>query len=66
MIYGCKRTASIISTKYSTLAKCTPEDFRLLTPEFPNIEENLKKQVQLYYDPMKVFIEQSLRKIEYF
>ena len=45
LIYGCKRTASIHSTKYSTLAKLMPCEYRMLHYEFDQLEPVLKKQI---------------------
>jgi CRP-like cAMP-binding protein len=42
LIYGCRRTASVVSRKYTTLAKITRAKFKELTTEFPEIIDALK------------------------
>lgn len=37
MIYGCKRTATVTSRKYSTLAMLTQKKFKEITTEFPEM-----------------------------
>jgi CRP-like cAMP-binding protein len=37
MIYGCKRSATVISKKYSTLAKLSRAKFREIATELPEI-----------------------------
>ena len=37
MVYGCKRTANVQSTKYSTLAKLSYEHYREILIEFPDL-----------------------------
>jgi CRP-like cAMP-binding protein len=66
LIYGSKRTATIVSRKYSTLAKLTKAKFASITTEFPKIKEILKKGIYKYNDRMKRFMKQCLKKIEYF
>ena len=35
LVYQCKRTAQVVSKKYSTLAKLSSNKFKNLLPEFP-------------------------------
>lgn len=39
MVYGCKRTANVLSTKYSTLAKLSYDHYREILIEFPDLQE---------------------------
>ena len=39
LIYGCNRTATVVSTKYSQLAKLTKEDYKDILIEFPELQE---------------------------
>lgn len=39
MIYGCKRTATVVSRKYSTLAQLTRAKFKEIVTEFPELLE---------------------------
>jgi len=66
LIYGCKRTATVISRKYTTLAKLSKATYSEVTTEFPKIREILKKGVFKYNDRMKRFIKASIKKVEYF
>lgn len=66
LIYGCKRTSTIVSRKYTTLAKLTKAKFNVITTEFPKFKEVLKKGIFKYNDKMKRFMKQCLRKVEYF
>ena len=38
LIYGCRRTCSVISKKYSTLAKLTLKDYKKLIQEIPELQ----------------------------
>lgn len=66
LIYACPRSATISSTKYSTMAQLSKASFKEILISFPNMVEELKKGIFLYNDKMKRFIIQSLEKIEYF
>jgi CRP-like cAMP-binding protein len=66
LIYGCKRTATIVSRKYTTLAKLTKDIYTEINTEFPKIREILKKGIFKYSDRMKRFIKTCLKKVEYF
>jgi CRP-like cAMP-binding protein len=35
LIYNCRRTANVISSKYSTLSKLTRSSYNNITTEFP-------------------------------
>jgi CRP-like cAMP-binding protein len=37
LIYGCQRTSSVISRKYSTLATLTRAKFKEIATEFPEL-----------------------------
>lgn len=66
LVYGCKRTATVISRKYSTLAKLSKAKFNQVTTEFPRFKEILKKGIFKYNDRMKKFTRNCLKKIPYF
>jgi CRP-like cAMP-binding protein len=66
MIYDCKRTATVTSMKYSTLAMLKKDFYKEILIEFPNLQEQLKKSIFQYKDRMKRFIINSIMKIEYF
>lgn len=50
MVYGCKRTANVQSTKYSTLAMLSYEHYREILIEFPDLSEQLKSHIYRYND----------------
>ena len=66
LLYGCERTADVISQKYSTLAKLRKEDFALLLYEFPELTYELKQSIFGYDDPMKNFIMETINFVDYF
>ena len=66
MIYGCKRTADVISQKYSTLAKLKKTHYKEILFEFPDMAEELKKYIFKYNDRMKRFVMKSIEKVDYF
>ena len=37
LLYGCQRTSTVISTKYSTLATLTRPRFKEISTEFPEL-----------------------------
>lgn len=39
LIYGCKRTATVTSLKYSTLAKLNKSDYQDILIEFPDLKK---------------------------
>jgi hypothetical protein len=66
LVYGCKRTATVISSKYSTLAVLHKNVYKEVLIEFPDLQAQLKKQIFKYNDRMKRFIVKSIEKVEYF
>jgi len=60
LIYGCKRTASVVSTKYSTLAMFNKVFYKEILIEFPELQDQLKKTIFTYNDRMKRFIIKSI------
>ena len=53
MMYGCKRTATVISEKYSTLATIPHSGFKDIVIEFPETVNEMKKTIFGYNDRMK-------------
>lgn len=66
ILYGCKRTASVETKNYSTLAKLTKSSFLEIQNEFENIVNCFKEHVLTYEDSLRIFIEKELCKIDYF
>ena len=66
LIYKCKRSASVISRNYNTLAKMTSDRYRELVAEYPEYEVCLKKYIrETYNDPKIRFIVDMLERVEY-
>jgi CRP-like cAMP-binding protein len=55
LIYGCRRTASVQSTNYGTLAMLTRSNFLELQKSFESIVDSFKNQISLYEDEVKLF-----------
>jgi len=66
LIYGCKRTASVISGKYSTLATLTKKKYEEILLEFTDLQHHLKNFIYKYNDRMKRFILKGIQSVEYF
>lgn len=66
MLYGCKRTAQCMSMKYSTLAKLSMQNFKNISLEFPEFQNQLKEGIYKYNDKQKKFLRKHLEYIEYF
>lgn len=66
MVYGCKRTANVQSTKYTTLAKLSYERYKEVLIEFPDLTIELKKHIFKYNDKQKAFMIKRMREIEFF
>ena len=67
LIYKCKRSASVISRNYNTLAKITGNRYRELVAEYPEYEVELKKYVrEKYKDPKIRFVLDTIERVEYF
>lgn len=60
LIYGCQRTADVVSSKYSTLAMLNKVNYKEILIEFPDLQEGLKKSIFQYRDRMKRFIMKSI------
>ncbi|CAI2370632.1 unnamed protein product [Moneuplotes crassus] len=66
LIKKCKRTASVISKNYTTLASFHENDFDSLIEEYPFIKQKMEsKMIDEYNDPWKKFVKKVLRNIDY-
>ncbi|CAI2367564.1 unnamed protein product [Moneuplotes crassus] len=66
LIKKCKRTASVISKNYTTLASFHENDFDSLIEEYPFIKQKMeRKMIDEYTDPWKKFVKKVLRNIDY-
>jgi len=66
MIYKCKRTASVMSLNYDTIAVLGEDQFRSLVAEYPEYLKVLKTHLQGYNDPLKKFRLKTIRQVEFF
>lgn len=66
MIYKCRRSATVISQNYNTLAKLDEDQFKHLISEYPEYLRFLKGHLQKYKDPMKKFLIHTIQKLDYF
>ena len=66
LIYRCRRTASVVSRNYNTLARMTAHRFRELAAEYPEYESSLKEHIMAKYrDPRIQFQLAMLQHIDY-
>ena len=56
----------MIANNYCTMAKLSPADFKDIMSKYPSYLQHLKEQVYLYDDPIKLFLEEHLKRIPYF
>ena len=67
MLYNCRRSATVESGNYNTLAKIMKHRFRELLSEYPEYEVCLKKHIrEEYLDPKTKFLFEMIRNVEYF
>jgi CRP-like cAMP-binding protein len=65
MLYNCRRSATVIASNYCTLARLSPVEFKNITSKYPSYLKHLKEQVYLYDDPIKLFLEEQIKRIPY-
>lgn len=66
MIYGCPRTATVISKGYNISCKMDPKQFKVVIKRFPLFEELSRKHVYKYADKDKHFFFTYLQKLSIF
>jgi CRP-like cAMP-binding protein len=65
MFYQTKRTATVISGDFSTLAKLSVENYKDLVKKMPEFQSMVEKCVQGYNDESKKHMYAMLKKIEF-
>jgi len=66
LLYRCKRTATVISRNYNTVATITRHALIVdLNHEFPQYMKLLKKNIYKYKESKKTFIRNAIDKVEY-
>lgn len=66
MIYKCKRTATIVSRNYNTMARISYPKFREVALNYPFYQILLKRQVFDYKDDKLMYLRSQIRKIPFF
>ena len=66
LLRNCKRTASVFSKNYSTLAKLSKTSFANLWLRYPFVVESMEQRIhEEYNDKWRKFMKRSLRNIDY-
>lgn len=66
LIYGCKRTATVISSNYNTFARILKPRYREVIADFPEYETCLKKNaIKSYHDKKIQFVLRMIKRVEY-
>lgn len=66
LIKKCKRTATVVSKNYSTIAELSANNFNLLIQRYPMVKESMSRYLAISYnDKWKKFTKRSLRNIDY-
>jgi CRP-like cAMP-binding protein len=67
LVYGCRRTATVISRNYNTLAKMIQARYTELIAEFPEYEKALTKHIISEYNDKKIqFVKDMVKRVSYF
>ena len=66
LIYNSKRTATVKSGNYGTLARLTEHGFKELEKQFQNLRVSFKEYIFKYKDDLRTFLEMECDKIKYF
>ena len=66
LIFECKRTGTVKSLNYGSLARLTEKGFKSLAQEFENFTSAFKNYVFKYKDDLRTFLEMECDKIKYF
>ena len=65
MIYKCKRTATIVSRNYNTMARISFFKYREVSIEYPMFEKTLKQYLYNYNDKKIQFLRQIVTRVDY-
>jgi CRP-like cAMP-binding protein len=64
-LFNCKRTATVISSKYNILARLTKPKLRALTSDYPGLGDKFHKQIFSTSDKYKSFMQNIFEKIPF-
>jgi len=62
---GCKRTCTVISRNYNTMATLDHYGLRALTSDYPEYKKLLSKNIHKYDDPKLTFLKKMMTKLKY-
>lgn len=65
LLCGCKRTASVKTNNYSTLASLDKHAFRDMCHQYVDVREKLKQNLKSYTDKLKMFLKFTLKSIPF-
>ena len=65
LLYNCKRSCTIISRNYNTIARLTKDRLRMLASDFPDFKKYLIKHVFKYKDPLINFLKDVVSRVKY-
>ena len=65
LIYKCKRTASVLSRNYITMARINRTNFNAIAIDYPDIKRYMMKHLYTYREERKSWIRGVIRKIDY-
>jgi CRP-like cAMP-binding protein len=66
LVYNTKRTATVTTSVYSSLAEISKLDFLNLARKYPDLMTSFKARVKQYKDPFRCFLKNCLNRIVYF
>ena len=66
LVYGCPRSASIMSGNYCTYAKLPIENYKVLLSEVPEVKESFKKFTYTYTDKHKKWLIKTMKQLPFF
>ena len=62
---GCKRTCTVVSRNYNTMAAVDHYNLRSLTSDYPEYKKLLIKLIHKYDDPKLIFLKKMMGKLTY-
>jgi len=65
LLCGCKRTASVKTSTYSTLARIDRANFKDMCQQYVGLTDKLKAKLKTYNDKLKIFLKLILRSVPF-
>ena len=65
LIYKCKRTCTIISRNYNTMARITNDRLRNVFNHYPSYKYLLENKIMNYKDPQQQFINSCIKRLPF-